>query len=84
MAGRGYNAFHGFDAGPLPPGFQPAQPAAQHPYPYGWPQQAMAIPVMTPQVPVVPVMNGYPYPYGYGQTHPAVAPVVNPNFPGIQ
>lgn len=83
--GRGYNTFHGFDTGPLPPGFTPGQAIAGHPVPlgFGWPQQPYGWPVMA----APPAMPGYPCPYPYthpGQAHPAMTPMADGEFPGIQ
>ena len=87
--GRGYNTFHGFDTGPPPPGLSPSQPAGQHPYPFNWPQAPMGFPafhppaVMAPQMLAPPlVMPGWGF-YG-AQTHPAMPPVPDRGFPGIQ
>jgi hypothetical protein len=97
MAGRGYNTFHGFDTGPPPPGFPPAQPGGQHPTPQfrrpGWPQQPFGFPAFqqpavlaSPLIVPPAVMPGFPYPFPYpygGQAHPAIAPVTDGGFPGI-
>ena len=83
--GRGYNTFHGFDTGPLPPGFTPGQLTADHPVPpgFGWQQQLYGWPAMA----APPALPGYPYPYPYphpGQAHPAMPPMTEGGFPGIQ
>ncbi|RDL33915.1 uncharacterized protein BP5553_08283 [Venustampulla echinocandica] len=78
MAGRGYNTFHGFDAGAPPPGFSPAQPhAAQFPGVYGFPvPYPMPIPIGAPPQPIIapPYFNGqqYPAPPPYDQTIPGI------------
>lgn len=91
MAGRGFNTFHGFDTGPPPPGFPPAQQSGiqyaptfpQQPS-FAVPQPVFATAVPAPMAAPQPVMMSGLYPPGWGgQTHPAMAPVANGMFPGV-
>jgi hypothetical protein len=90
MARAGFNSYHGFDTGPMPPGFGPAQPFGVPQYPaffgapapqgFGWPA-----PPPYPGFPQQPMFM--PPPYGGfgmgGMTYPTVAPFTDHGFPGI-
>jgi hypothetical protein len=69
MSGRGYNTFHGFDEGPPPPSFPPAQS-------FGIPQYPAFFGIPAPALPQYGFNMG-------GQTHPAPRPLTDHGFPGI-
>ena len=80
--GRGYDPRNGFDTGPPPPSFPPAQPYGIPQYPYGFPMPGQGYGYGYAPAPA-PVMMPQYYGGGGGQTYPVMAPRTDHGFPGI-